>query len=651
MNKKRVALFLLLWVFNVDADWGSIGSSVASAGESVGGFLKQMGQGMAGTVPSAYRYNLQVFNGSNVTMNMAIHKVINVLGGRFGHGTGDTATLAPGQATGVMNEHLYFSVGITGGGASFSDPHYTLGIKHDPAVYSYHCYNDRNSGQPAIEMLGAGYTTTAGFSGRIQNKSSNSASVTYTLQHTSNPSDTRDFLITDLDPQSFNFFSIPQGFTIRPSNLVFYPNQSQQTSVIIPATGIAQITDVKKNLSSPACVNYVVNATTGFETGMGPGNFDQPQTVEELRDISPLECQIYNQPASEAAPIGQLMPQQFPWQSVWCVYEEYGWSQSNGSVIKMPMWQIPSGANAAAYLIRPSIARMKSKGPARLIMVRLSLPEKASQTDAQKAQQFLTKLVEGKLYVRALATGAQGTLITQENAKNVMMPTTMPVSGFTMFNQTASFPAYPPVSQTYLGSSFQLNMLSAEKKAELLSLDLSDDIGMLEDPSTGVRGYIMVTDVLTPYGMGAGPCYYLVSPTYVDISQMIGSLANYAVMCNYQGITSSVFTQLVKTFLPQTVQEWVSGYTRSPLNVQDSIASFLVLLGSGNTTKLTQAFTSGKSFYIDSRAESKLSPQGNALLKMLLYGPCSISQLPTYYKNGSAFTYQQSGWPAVTLWL
>ena len=83
MNKKRVALFLLLWVFNVDADWGSIGSSVASAGESVGGFLKQMGQGMAGTVPSAYRYNLQVFNGSNATMNMAIHKVINVLGGRI----------------------------------------------------------------------------------------------------------------------------------------------------------------------------------------------------------------------------------------------------------------------------------------------------------------------------------------------------------------------------------------------------------------------------------------------------------------------------------------------------------------------------------------------------------------------------------------
>ena len=122
MSKKRIAHFLLFLVFNIEADWGSIGSNIASAGESVGGFLKQMGEGMAGSVPSAYRYKLQVFNGSNVIMNVAIHKVINVLGGRLGKGTGDTAVLMQGKFSGVMNEHLYFSFRIVGGAASFFDP-------------------------------------------------------------------------------------------------------------------------------------------------------------------------------------------------------------------------------------------------------------------------------------------------------------------------------------------------------------------------------------------------------------------------------------------------------------------------------------------------------------------------------------------------
>ena len=651
MKEKRIALVLFLWIGGLWADWGSIGGQIASDAESVGGFLKQMGLAMAGVVPEEYRYKLQVFNNANISMTVAIHKVINVMGARFGKGGGDGVTMVPGGNSGVMDEHLYFSIEISGGGSSFNDPHYTLGIKNDPTVYFYHCYNDKDKGASAAEILGAGYAPTSdGFTGRIQNKDSKTQSVTYTIQSTTDPKDKRTFSITDIDPASFNFLSIPQGFSIRPSKLTFFSGSSKPVDVLIPATGIAQVTDPKTKAATAVCVNYVVNGTNAFETGMSPGNFDQPQTVDELRDISPLECLVYNQSPATASPIGQLLAQPLPWQSTWMVYEEYGWSQAQQAVIQTPIWQIPAGASTSCFIIRPSIARMKSKGPARIFIVRLGISEKPSAKDAQNAQQFLRKLLAGKLYIKALATGPTGTLIMQANAASIKMPTGLPVAGQTMFDPKGDFVAYPPLDQTLLGSKLQLNTLSVERKVQLLNTDLFDDIGVLEDPATGVKGVILVSDVFTPYGTGASSSsYYLLSPAYVDIGQLVGSLANYAVLCNYQGINASILNTLVQTFLPQTIQSWVSGYLRTPLDVQESIASFLVLLGSGDTKKLTQAFGSSKDFYVDSRAEAKLSPQGNALLKMLLYGPCSISQLPVYHKIGSAFMTEQPGWPTVTV--
>ncbi len=650
MNKKSFLFFVCFFTNNLFAGWGGIGSSIENMGESIGGFMVTMGQGMAGKVPSGYDYSFQVFNGSNVSAFVDIHKSISVMGMRVHQGGGASQGIAPGENTGdgfsgVNKTHLYFSLEISAGGSSYSDPHFTLAAKDDPTIYMYHCFNNCNSGSPATELLGAGYTGTGAFSGRIQNKTAQQAAVTYTL---TGP-DTRAITIPDLDPYSFNYLTIPQGYSIRPSTLVFGASQK----VIIPAEGIGQITDAKKKTSSPVTMNYVLlndSPTGAFETGVGPGNFDQPQTAGVIRDISPVQCQIYNQPAAQTAPIGQLMAQSLPWQSVWCGYQGYAWSQTEQKIISTPMWQIPAGVNASCFLIRPSQSAAVKNGPARFFMVRITVPESPSSTDIQNAQSFLSKLMTGKLTIKGLSpTKIGGPLITQANVGSVSLVNGQSFSSQSSFAPTDSFVAYPPLSDTYLGTTVSLSSLTVSKKAELLGLELPSDVGLLEDPTTGVTGYLIVTDLLTPYGTGSGPFFYLINPPYIDLSQMLGTLSNYASLCNYQALTSDIFNQLVQTFLPKTLEQWVGGYMRNPTQVENSIASFLVLLGKGDVNNLTQAFTSDPSYYIQAGAKKLLSPQGNALLKLFLYGPCSVSQAPTYHKAGSSFMSAQPGWPAISL--
>ncbi len=652
MNKKSLFLCMYLSITtDLCASWGSIGSSVESMGESIGGFMITMGQGMSGKVPSGYDYSFQVFNGSNVGMLVDIHKSISVMGARFHEGGGASQGIAPGENTGdgfsgAHKTHLYFSLEISGGGSSYSDPHFTLAAKDDPTIYMYHCFNNAQSGAPATELLGAGYTATNAFSGRIQNKTAKQATVTYTL---TGP-DTRAITIPDLDPHSFNYLTIPQGYSIRPSQLVFGSSQK----VIIPAEGIGQVTDAAKKASSPVTMNYVLlndSATGAFETGIGPGNFEQPQTADVIRDISPVQCQIYNQPADQATPIGSLMAQSLPWQSVWCAYQGYGWSQTATpqGIIPTPMWQIPAGANASCFLIRPSQTSFAQNGPARFFVVRITVPETPSPADVDNAKSFLSKLMTGKLTLKGLSPTSGGKLITQATVGSVALANGQCFLSQSSFAPADSFVAYPPLSDTYLGSTVSLSSLTASKKAQLLGLELPDEVGLLEDPTTGVKGYLLVTDVLTPYGEGNGPFFYLINAPYLDLSQMLGTLSNYASLCNYQGLTPDILNQLVQTFLPKTVEQWVSGYMRNPTQVEDSVASLLVLLGKGDTNKLAQAFTSDPSFYVEVGAKKQLSPQGNALLKLFLYGPCGVSQAPTYHKAGSSFMSAQPGWPAISL--
>ncbi len=663
MKKLLLVTVLTSTIFCLNAEsWKSIvspaGSSVVGFGKSIANGVVAMGKGMAGTTPSGYHYNFRVFNGANIPVSISVDRAKNIMGAQFNVGGGDSTTLQVGQDSGSTfgHESLSFSIKISGaGGLDYTDDHYTLGAKNDTSVYFYHTFNHKDSGVPCAELLGGGYTTTSDFSGRIENSSKSKVALTFVMTSLSSRA-VHTMTIPDLDPGSFNYLKVPQGYLMRPSTLTFAPGGS----VLVPTTGIGQITSkagVTPVISNPVTYNYVVNDSLAYETGIGPGGFNQPKTGAQLRDISPFECQISYQSASLTAPVGTLFPYDIATESIWYVYTGYGWSESQGKIIQYPMGQIPTGKCATCLCIRPSIASVKTNGPARLLILRLSINEEASDTSRQSAQMFITRLLTGQVSIYGIANApSNGVILRKSNEDSFVLKTgsSFLSSGIvypvlTSFSFTDALVKYPPLSKTVWGASVMADNLTPSQKSAILGMDLPSTIGVLYDSVTKITARIMVSDIFYSYGMGSGPFYYSVTPPYLDVAQMLGSLISYIGLCNFAAFDQSVFTQIQK-ILPQTVMNWVSAYYGNPLAVQDSIATFLVLIGQGKISDVLENFgTSGSTPYAISNPVSLLSSQGHAFLKMLLYGPCSMSQVPIYYKGGGMSFQQVPGWPPVTV--
>lgn len=657
--KIKVSVFLVLAAtitFLKAESWGDIGSSVTGFGQSMWNGLKAMGEGMIGKTPSGYYYDFRVFNGANVPVYVTVNKAKNIMGARFNTGTGDTATVQPGTDSGTAfsNESLYFSIGISGPGLDYSDDHYTLGQKEDTSLYFYHAFNDKNTGAPRAELVGGGYTTSTNFVSCIENQSDTAATVTFTITGTPNNNQVCTMVVPDVDPGSFTYLQPPMGYQMRPSVL-----QCNATSVPISAEGMAQITSkatAKVQTSNPVTYNYVINGTAAYETGVGPGNFNQPANAAQLRDISPVECQIYYQGAASTAPLGTLFPYDIAWESVWYFYTGYGWSASQNQIVQNPCGQIAPDECASCFIIRPSLAQVQATGPARLLVMRLNILGNSEQAQAQ-AQQFFKNMMAGNVGVYGLSSRPQGGMVLRkDNANNFPLQNSIQfLTGGAIYPSLVRFGIndspvqYPPLSETYFGSSVTLNALTSSQKSFILGMELPDMIGLLYDPSTAVSGYVVASDLFTSYGMGSGPFCYSVGAPYLDIAQILSALISYAGMCNYSLLTESVFTQ-IQSVLAQTAVTWVSNYFGNPTQVEDSLATLLVYIAEGKITELTAAFSQPTPSLLPG-AVQRLSAQGIAFLKLLLYGPCSMSQVPVYYKAGTMSFEMVPGWPAVTTYL
>lgn len=648
-------VFACLQHMSADTSWSSIGGGFSGFGSGFVSGVKSMAQGMIGAVPAGYYYSFQVFNGSTIPVSVAIKKAKSIMGARWNAGTGDTAQLNPGQDSQntFTQERLYFSIEVSGDGLNFSEDHYVLGQRNDDTVYYYHAYNDKDTGDPAVELLGGGYTTSAGFSGRIQNKTNEPTTITYSLISSATPRGTLTMTIPDIDPQSFNYLTPPSDCSMRPSAIVF----ANGTSIPIESYGISQITTTAAASSAtsqtpavkpsqPSTYNYVFNGAKAFETGMGPGMCDQPTSIDVLRDISPVECQIYYQNAANSFPLIEELPNLtatfFPYdrtgESLWYVYAGYGWSQEQKQIIQNPCGQIPIGQCASCFIIRPSQQSFKNNAVAgRFYVVRLSVSEQSNATDQQRAKTFLTNLVTGKLSVMGLLS-SQTIFAEQEQP----------------FIPGAPLLMYPPLSATPLSATVTINTLTTTQKAALLGTVLPDSVDLLSDAQTNVSGYIMASDIFFPYGQGVGPYGYSTQSPYLDVSQMISFLESYAALVNFSASGTSLLegNQQIGGILGQTVLQWLQTYSQNPDAVKKSIATFLFLLAQGNTTELLAQFGQGQSTpYFDSKALSKLSPQGAAFLKLFLYGPCSMTHNPTYYYAGSSYFAVPNSFPPVSVFL
>ncbi len=663
-NIKILVLFLFLAHDTVQADWGSIGGQFSSFGTSIWSGLKGMAAGMTGAVPSGYRYSFRVFNGSSVPVYVEIKKVKNIMGARWSAGTGDTCSLAVGDDSGSLftNEGLYMSINISGSGLSYSDDHYTLGVKNDASVHYYHIFCDKSSEAPTVEMLGSNFTTSTDFSCRIENNTGSTIAAQFTVA-ASAQGVSRTMIISDIDPGTFNYLKISPGYTLRAASNTAILLDGKP--IIVPPYGIANNTGTTKSpASTPSVYNYIVNSSAAFETGIGPGNFDQPQTVSALRDISPIECQFYVQNASQTNPIGTLQPYDITWQSVWYVYSGYGWSQEAGAIIQYPCGMIPRGSCASAFIIRPSASSIAASGPARLYTIRLNVPENVSGQLLQDAQNFLRSLVAGGmngnsylsitgLFASQSQSGQLEEFLTKSTVESTQITGSGPFQGVIQYQPGSSIPVYPPLSSTYFGqTTLNPSNLTIYDKIKIISTELSDSVGLLSDPQSHITGYVLTSDVFYPYGMSSGPFYYLCPAPYLDISQMYSALFNYAALCGYQNFSGNTAMSTLGTILQQTITGWITDYVGHPEQIKANIATLLVLVAQ-NKMDQVQTLFGGSTFVLNAipGAEALLSPQGMALLKMLLYGPVSVSQLPVYNKVGSVNFGLLLGWPTPSVYL
>ncbi len=504
------ALFLLLYTGSSMGSFGSSLSSVEGFGESIGSTTMNVVNGfksMGGAVPSGYTYSFCVINGCAQPVMVKAKGMKDIMGAQFAGSIKNQTTINPGTSSGTQFNKisLYFEIEFsTTGGTFFSEKHYQLGVKNDPATYMYHTYQDQG-GNLCGEEVGSGYVdTSAGFMSVIYNNTANTVPVSFSFG--TNP------ITINLEPQSWNYLTDVASYAIRPTTGSL--NFGTYGSVVVGKTGMGQTETQGQQPGStpsvsPAVYNYEIYGTTAFESGMAPGNFAQP-TTGAIRSITPMPCYIWNQSAeySQATFSQTLVPAQIPGQSVWLLYTGPGYN-SNTQKIEQPfIGQIPYGQTVEAFLIRPTLQDYYG----RFYLVRLNT------TDVTKAQAFLQSIAAGTLTVPQLKVDP--TVLAKQTVTSLI--------------------------QTYAGI-------------------LPDTLGLLQD-ANGTQGYIMLEDVFLPYGLGSGPFYYSVPAPNYDVSQMFSTFSFLQAFTSSDQINQSVTN--FQTALTSWIQGYASDPVSTQASMQ-----------------------------------------------------------------------------------
>lgn len=440
--------------------WGSIGNQWASAGKSIYKGIKAVGSAlsqMVGHISPAYVYSAVVYNGIQGDVHVQVRHYDEVMGGRFTGNITKSGNISPGSNSGTMFHglHLYFNLEIPSCG--YSENHFTLGEKNDSTVYAYHTFNDPYSYKPSAERLGVVTGGSKDFSGLIYNGAGGAATVEFVWNK--NP------VKVPVEADTFNALSSTSKNPLRPSVLVL-----NGQSITIGETGLGTSTSTGQGVNtkktiSPTRYNYQITSSGGIETGLFPGNFRGPgvdlssgtavKVTAKLRDITPMECQIWNQfTTTEEGSAWNLMPFGMPGQPLWFMYTGQAINNA-GDVVDAPIGHIPEGKCVVLTLLRPSVSQQIAK----LYIIRINTTDQAAAAD------FLNYLARTKL------------------------PT---------------YNVQPP-SEKFIELS----------EKTILTEKLPEDVGYLHS-ANGLKGVLVGMDIFASYGAASiGPYYYAVpAPEY-----------------------------------------------------------------------------------------------------------------------------------------
>ncbi|MFT6765321.1 MAG: hypothetical protein ACJAZS_000196 [Alteromonas naphthalenivorans] len=464
---KKIMLIVLCFLtvqLNAEESWGSIGNSFKSFGDSIAKVGKSVGSAlgqMVGYVSSDYIFNFIVYNGVQTGIKVQTREYKKVMGGRFEGGIGTSMTMPLGTNTGTKfhKTKLYFSLEIPQcrgyNGDSYDETHYTLAAKNDKTVYVYHTYNDPDSGQPSAERIGAVTGTSKEFSGLIYNGAGGTASIAFDWAGKK--------VTVPVEAGTFNALRSTKSNPLRPSTLLLNGGSVALAKEGLGVTSSSGSGKDSTKSTSPSRYNYQITSAGGIETGLFPGNFRQPgiqKNIPNLRDITPFECQIWNQVATATEGTSwSLMPVEMPNQPLWFMYTGQAIA-NNGSLVDIPIGLVPEGKCVALMMLRPPVSQQLAK----LYMVRINT------TDEAVAKNFLTQLAHTKI-----------------PKYNIPIP-----------------------SKKFI----------AQAQKTILTEKLPDNVGYL-DNGKGLKGVITGMDIFASYGQASiGPFFYTVTAPQYAISSV-----------------------------------------------------------------------------------------------------------------------------------
>lgn len=645
-----------------------------SSMKGIGSSVKQMGQGMAesfGMNPPGYENTFCVFNNSESSASVEARRIKKIQGVMFMKSAIKEITLDPATNTGTTFNGigLYFETVLRCNGQEvLTNPVMSLFKKHDTEMHYYTIYEDSNG--PGGEYLGTGKITSDLFLGQLYNMTSKKQQVTFKYAG--------QVFTTEIDPSSFNILSQEQDIPncIRPKKGVTYLDCGNAGAITVASEGIAiappsadpstsSTTGAAASSSAPpSAMQYhyelfsdgtdiKVGTSSMSVTKSSTMGYDQA-TTPRIRNITPVRCLIWHKAADQIQATPGFVPVDMNTRTTWVAYASDWWGNATEKVGTIPnqtpkttgkgfslsalsnnivMAPIAPGQAIQMYIMRPLVDNPNKLTEKELLQTNaLTKDPKTAKLTAeadsvlgavpgynkldlyQSIKDNAPKTAKTNLYIVSLNT------TDQTKAKTFL---TNLISG------KISLPPTPDITATN-------TVLTEQIKSTLLSAQLTETLGELQDADSGVSGIVLAHDIFCPYGAGVGPYYYTVSSPQALIAPTNSVLYSYL-------SKDAVKTQDQVDAITNTVGAWIQGAQKygleSPFTGADGKSTTIkqlvtTFLQKNGSNQLFAPASTSSTTPSTTPATPTFSQAGENALNMILYGPQGISKAPVLWAAG-----------------
>jgi hypothetical protein len=506
------SIFLVICFFSVSHQLHSdstidglkgIWSSIKSFPLFSGSFWKGIGRGF-GAPPTGYVYSYKVHNDTNVPAWVATQGLASVMGGVFPEASGWECTkIDPYTAHGQDNKEYYFELFIKTTPKSYSN--HMPYIQHDDVLYQTEKINlipkDKNSKHRNHFRVYMGKTFVSGayqhqlkaeyvgYENMVSNPSDknalslNSAMQTltiknsteqdyyvgFTAQAVSNISSASMCSMVGLvEKDSFGLLSAAGSITtFRPGTIGIFRDLASESiaTVAIGQNGFANFSYTLEIYQEAGQADISCQWQ-----GITPGHYDMP--VNRIKDITPIIGCLWYQSVQQTKGTNLAdLPG-----TVWIVSIE----KKSGKGKTLGMAQ--PGQVLQFMIERPRIA---DKNEIYFLYI--------EETNVVKAQAFVQNFLSGKI-------GAEAVTLYHDKLSSVMQSTELQLNPKTVSAAASSSSSPLSIPSTLIN--------------QITSGALALNRGQIVDTTSGTTGFLLGYDVFMPLGIGAGPFYYQLVPSY-----------------------------------------------------------------------------------------------------------------------------------------